>query len=331
VGLTGLSREVTQPARWKAFLAGLGIDIFCVLLLIGLIPRFATVIERQTIAGRYSVTLIAPVVAPGVKHSPPRSLMVPSQSVVLKASSSARTQQARSIETPKPESPEPELPRIASSPLPVPAVRTNGFAAEKSQMATLLRPPREVQTGGFGDPNGVPSQTGFKRDTIMVATVGSFELPAGAGTGNGTAGTRGVSGSIRSTGFGDGIAPQAARGRGNGGVAASGFGEVVAQAGSARQRVEKMPELQPVEIVYKPRPEYTTEARRRRVQGEVLLEVVFTASGSLHINRVVKGLGYGLDDTALAAAQRIQFRPARKDGQPYDCAALVHMVFELAD
>jgi protein TonB len=76
---------------------------------------------------------------------------------------------------------------------------------------------------------------------------------------------------------------------------------------------------------------YTAEARRRGVEGEVLLEVVFSASGSLHINRVVKGLGYGLDDSALAAAQRIQFRPARRDGQPYDCATLVHMVFELAD
>jgi hypothetical protein len=46
---------------------------------------------------------------------------------------------------------------------------------------------------------------------------------------------------------------------------------------------------------------------------------------------VVKGLGHGLDDSALAAAQRIKFHPARRDGQPYDCAALVHMVFELAD
>jgi TonB family protein len=89
--------------------------------------------------------------------------------------------------------------------------------------------------------------------------------------------------------------------------------------------------LQPVEIVFKPRPVYTPEARSKRVEGEVLLEVVFGASGSLHISRVVKELGYGLDDAAVAAAQHIQFRPARRDGQPYDCAALVHIKFELSE
>ncbi len=110
------------------------------------------------------------------------------------------------------------------------------------------------------------------------------------------------------------------------------FGDAVAPNGtSAPQRIQKKSDLQPVEIVFKPRPVYTPEARRKRVEGEVLLDVVFTASGSLHINRVVKGLGYGLDDSALAAAQHIRFRPARRDGQPYDCAALVHIVFELSE
>ena len=95
------------------------------------------------------------------------------------------------------------------------------------------------------------------------------------------------------------------------------------------QLVRSKSALQPVEILYKPRPAYTPEALRQKVEGEVLLEVVFAASGSLRINRVVKGLGYGLDDMALAAAQHIQFHPASRDGQPYDCAALVRIVFEL--
>jgi len=110
---------------------------------------------------------------------------------------------------------------------------------------------------------------------------------------------------------------------------ASGFGDRVAQAGAAPLTLPAKPQLEPVEIVFKPRPDYTQEAIRQRVEGEVLLDVIFKATGALQVNRVVKGLGYGLDDTAMAAAQRIRFRPARKDGQPYDCAALVHMVFEL--
>ena len=202
-------------------------------------------------------------------------------------------------------------------------------------MATARKPPREVQTGGFGDPNGVPGQGDPKRQTVTVASVGSFDLPAGVGKGNGTGGTRGVSGTIRGAGFtGAGDAGTSrSHGRGKEGVVVqAGFNEVVTPGGSlSPQRIQKKPQLQPVEIVFKPRPTYTQEARRRGIEGEVLLDVVFGASGSLHVNRVVKGLGYGLDDSALVAAQRIQFRPARRDGQPYDCAALVHIVFELSE
>jgi hypothetical protein len=59
--------------------------------------------------------------------------------------------------------------------------------------------------------------------------------------------------------------------------------------------------------------------------------VVFEASGELHINRVVRRLGRGLAENALVAAQRIQFRPARRDGQAYDRAAFVHITFELSE
>jgi len=45
---------------------------------------------------------------------------------------------------------------------------------------------------------------------------------------------------------------------------------------------------------------------------------------------VVQGLGYGLDDSAQAAARQIRFRPAQQDGQPVDSTAIVHIVFELA-
>jgi TonB family protein len=189
-----------------------------------------------------------------------------------------------------------------------------------------------VQTGGFGDSNGVAGQGDPKLNTVTVANLGSFDLPSGPGSGNGTAGARGVSGVVRSAGFNDAVSSANAP-RNNRAVAASGFRDVIAHDDTAPtlQRVDQKPVLQPVEIVFKPRPAYTAEARQRRIEGEVLLDVVFQASGALRINRVVKGLGFGLDDNALAAAQRIQFRPARRDGQPYDYAALVHIVFELSD
>jgi hypothetical protein len=51
----------------------------------------------------------------------------------------------------------------------------------------------------------------------------------------------------------------------------------------------------------------------------------------LQVRRVVKGLGHGLDESALRAAEQIRFRPALRDGSPYDSTALVHIVFELAE
>jgi TonB family protein len=88
--------------------------------------------------------------------------------------------------------------------------------------------------------------------------------------------------------------------------------------------------MTPAEIVSKPSPIYTEEARAKRIEGEVLLEVVFEATGRLRVLKVVKGLGHGLDDSAVRAAEQIRFKPALRDGQPSDSKAVVHIVFQLA-
>jgi TonB family protein len=67
-----------------------------------------------------------------------------------------------------------------------------------------------------------------------------------------------------------------------------------------------------------------------RIEGEVLLEVVLQASGRLQVVRVVRGLGHGLDDSAVRAAEQIHFKPAQRDGQPADSTAVLHIVFQLA-
>ena len=89
--------------------------------------------------------------------------------------------------------------------------------------------------------------------------------------------------------------------------------------------------LTPVEILYKPKPVYTDEARRLHVEGEVLMEVTFSANGRLQDMHIVRGLGHGLDEAAQRAAAQIKFRPAKRDGQPLDSTAYVHIVFELAE
>jgi TonB family protein len=357
---TGTIFNHKRTGRWKTFLAGLAIDLAGVSLLVVVGPRFATEIPVEQVSTKRYVALVAPVEAPLIQPKliqPPPALppsprvatleerqpIPPPKEVTKQVSKLEVSKQVPKVEPEKVPPVPPPTPTVAAvdpAPLevkPAPAVaktvppteiKASGFGGGKSETATVHQPVRQVQTGGFGDPNGVPAQNTQNRSSVTVASVGSFELPSGPGKGNGTGGSHGVSGTVQSSGFGNARA-SAQPGHGvSGTIVASGFGERVAQNGGV-QRVAAKSEEEPVEIVFKPRPDYTAEAIRRHVEGEVLLDVVFGATGSVHVNRVVKGLGYGLDDQALAVAEKIRFKPARKDGQPYDCAALVHIVFEL--
>ena len=86
----------------------------------------------------------------------------------------------------------------------------------------------------------------------------------------------------------------------------------------------------PAEVTFKPNPVYTDEAKQLRIQGEVLLQVVFESSGKIRVLRVIRGLGHGLDEAAVRAAEQIRFKPALRDGQPADSTAVLHIVFQLA-
>jgi TonB family protein len=86
----------------------------------------------------------------------------------------------------------------------------------------------------------------------------------------------------------------------------------------------------PVEILEKPKPSYTEEGRKHGVEGEVRLEVQFTADNHIHVLRVLQGLGYGLDEQAMRVAEQIKFKPAMHAGRAIDSTAIVHIIFELA-
>ena len=65
----------------------------------------------------------------------------------------------------------------------------------------------------------------------------------------------------------------------------------------------------------KPEPGYTEEARAKGVDGVVRLRAVLSSTGEVTNISVVKGLPGGLTEKAIAAARRIRFRPAQKDGR----------------
>jgi TonB family protein len=218
--------------------------------------------------------------------------------------------------------------------IPKQLVRTNVFSAGSSATPTMAADPKNVQTGGLGDPNGVPARDN-PGHAVTIARLGSFDMPAGPGQGNGTGGAKGARGVVASAGFGNGVATGDNSGRlsaSRGTVRQGGFGDtdVVASSATKTKAPEAVAKTIPAEITFKPRPVYTDEGRRMKVEGEVLLEVVFTANGQVHVQRVVQGLGHGLDEAAVQAAQKIQFKPALKDGQPSDFQAVLHIVFQLA-
>jgi TonB family protein len=251
------------------------------------------------------------------------------------------------IRTPKPQPQEIEPPKVAmnnfapavlkptSGARPV-LIHTGEFAGS-SVTPTVNAPIEKVQTGGFGDPNGLkPSANSKPNGKLIASTAGSFDMPVGPGQGNGSGGAKGIKGTVASADFGNGVATGGQgdgrrSGRGSAGVQSSGFGsQQIAQNTPHIQRVDSGPPTTSVEITYKPNPAYTDEARNLKLEGEVLLEVEFLASGQLHVNRVVRGLGHGLDETAVAAANKMRFKPAMRNGQAMDSTAIVHVVFQLA-
>ncbi|HYM79298.1 MAG TPA: TonB family protein [Candidatus Dormibacteraeota bacterium] len=223
-----------------------------------------------------------------------------------------------------PPSAAPVIPRV---------IKTNVFSTGSSAPQTIVRAPEKVQTGGFGDPNGVPART-TQTQAVNIAQAGGFDMPTGPGYGNGTGGAKGARGVVASTGFGNGVATGNARSSTPAGtVRQAGFGSADVPAPPTVQSRPAQPaaaKIVPAEILSKPTPIYTDEARAKRIEGEVLLEVVFEASGKLRVVRIVRGLGHGLDDSAVHAAEQIRFKPALRDGQPSDSTAVVHIIFQLA-
>jgi TonB family protein len=222
------------------------------------------------------------------------------------------------------------LPLNSAPVIPTQAVKTNVFSAGSSAAPNMVRAPSQVQTGGFGDPKGIPAKAD-QSEAVTIAAAGSFDLPSGAGNGNGTGGARGAAGVVASSGFGNTTATPV-HGGFAGAVQASGFGaaDFAAPPTVRSHPAEPAARISPAEILSKPTPLYTEEAKNLRIEGEVLLEVVLGASGNLHVVRLVRGLGHGLDDNAVKAAEKIHFKPAMRDGQPADSTVVLHIIFQLA-
>ena len=84
-------------------------------------------------------------------------------------------------------------------------------------------------------------------------------------------------------------------------------------------------------VLYKVDPQYSEEARKAKVEGTVLLNLVIQPDGMAHDISVVTGPGYGLDLMAMQAVAQWRFQPGTLDSQPVAVRARIEVNFKLVD
>jgi TonB family protein len=263
---------------------------------------------------------------------------------------------------PVPEPPKPEVAHLKTPAMPVippappkavvapPQPKVGLFASPKNTAVANNQATPTVRTGGFGDPSGVSANSNASRPSA-VAAVGVFNAAPGSsqgagaarhgvvqGTGFGSGVANGVPGgtshgAVASAGFANGVVGGTPGGAGNsrGSIATGGFGSTgIGGNGASPVKTTQQAAVTPPEVTFEPRPQYSEEARRLRIQGEVTLQVKFGADGRVEVLRVVSGLGHGLDEQAERVAQQIRFKPALRNGQPADNVTYIHILFQLA-
>jgi len=137
-------------------------------------------------------------------------------------------------------------------------------------------------------------------------------MGGGIGTGRGT----GVG-----PGSGPGVGPGSGGGMGggSGGGIGSGIGPYVVGNG-----------VKPPIAIYQPLPAYTEEARKARAEGIVLIQAIIRRDGTVDSFKVLRGLGYGLDESAInTIATKWRFRPGTLNGSPVDVQANIEVSFRL--
>ena len=82
-------------------------------------------------------------------------------------------------------------------------------------------------------------------------------------------------------------------------------------------------------LLSRPEPAYPRRARRREVQGTVILRAVLAATGKVERVTVIKGLPEGITEEAIKAARLIKFEPAERDGRKVSQSVIIEYNFNV--
>jgi TonB family protein len=87
--------------------------------------------------------------------------------------------------------------------------------------------------------------------------------------------------------------------------------------------------VEPPRLITEVKPDYTDEARRRGIEGEVVMEIIVRRDGTVGDVKILQGLGSGLNDRAAQAVRRWRFAPARLKGTPVDVVVEASVEFRM--
>jgi periplasmic protein TonB len=197
----------------------------------------------------------------------------------------------RVVEGPK----TPPRPEPPPDPTPVPKPAEPPPPEQKPEPAPPVVAPVASVPADARDRAGLPADNTSAADSRGKGTEGGVGSGAGTGIGEGN---------------GAGIGPGSGGGTGGGPF----------RPGSG---------ITPPSLLREVKPDYTEDARRRGISGDVELEIVVRSDGTVGDVRLQRGLGYGLDQRAIDAVRQWRFSPARRLGAPVDVLVEVAVEFKL--
>jgi protein TonB len=199
---------------------------------------------------------------------------------------------------------DPNIPQVVAPDPKPPPIKNPVLPTAASLDADPALFPPDTRNLSYGDPKSkstTPSSGPGTGNGIGTGTGGGVGPGEGGGYGPGRGGN---------TGGGD-------RNLGGGGPGGGGGGTDYNRVFSGKDVNQK------ARILEKPEPTYTEEARKNQITGTVILRAIFASNGQITGITPVSRLPDGLTERAIAAAKRIRFVPAMKDGRP------VSMYFQL--
>ena len=204
----------------------------------------------------------------------------------------------------------PPVRRIAVPPRPVerrPPPRIDPPPPPRPQPTRLETPPRPIPAPAVQAPVVAQATDATDRVGLPVERGATTAESNGPGTGGGVGSGKGAG---LGEGDGGGIGPGSGGGTGGGPF----------RPGSG---------IEPPQLLREVRASYTDQARRRAIEGDVVLEIVVRSDGSVGDVKVMRALGAGLDQKATEAVRQWRFRPARRLGAPVDVVVEVAVEFKL--